>query len=397
MKILIIFPRNIYNPKSGKERRVNNLVRALSAFGDIVTLESDEYKDEPSLLSKRRYFFRYKFLRAFLIDFNPSYIFSLFRTLKREQPTVVQLSYPWGIPIAALLRKILKLKFLLVYDAHDVEAQRCYEVVLKDPSHGILKPLVFLRCLYESIIEHIAVRVSDIIIAVSREDKRRFCERYYINSNIIVVVPIGSFMISSINHKKIESKLKLGLDKETIVLLFHGVFTYYPNREAVELIKKYINPKIRKKYKNVMFVIAGKGTPKGREKELVFLGFIEDLTTFLASGDIAVVPILKGGGSRVKIFDYMSVGLPIVSTKKGAEGIELINGKHALIFDDVNEEFIKAIDHLIENPKLRRKLGYNAQKLVKSKYINTMTTYIYINKYVNKLKTIITKKFQIEK
>ena len=63
----------------------------------------------------------------------------------------------------------------------------------------------------------------------------------------------------------------------------------------------------------------------------------------LNSSDIGIVPILHGGGTKLKIFDYMGVGLPIVTTKKGIEGIEAKNGQHAIIVDDVNEEFINAI------------------------------------------------------
>jgi len=119
--------------------------------------------------------------------------------------------------------------------------------------------------------------------------------------------------------------------------------------------------------KNV-FIIAGKGLPRNEVRKLKILGFVDDLSLVLASGDIAIVPILKGGGSRTKIFEYISVGLPIVSTKKGAEGIELVNGKHAILTKEVNEEFINCIETLIQNPKLRKKIGFNAKILAEKRY-----------------------------
>ncbi len=56
---------------------------------------------------------------------------------------------------------------------------------------------------------------------------------------------------------------------------------------------------------------------------------------------MAVVPLVSGEGVKLKVLDYMAVGLPIVATKKGAEGLDLVNGKHAIIVNDVNEEFVK--------------------------------------------------------
>ena len=88
--------------------------------------------------------------------------------------------------------------------------------------------------------------------------------------------------------------------------------------------------------------------------------------------DIAIVPLISGEGVKFKMLDYMAVGLPIITTKKGAEGLDLVNGVHALIVDNVNEKFVKAIEYLVENPKIRKKLGYSAKKLIEIKY-NTTT------------------------
>ena len=98
------------------------------------------------------------------------------------------------------------------------------------------------------------------------------------------------------------------------------------------------------------------------------LGFIEDLHTFLQSADIAIVPFISGSGVKIKIFDYMSVGLPVVTTKNGIEGIKAENGKHVVVVDTVNQNFIDAILDLSRNTKKRDILGRNVLELVRTKY-----------------------------
>ena len=71
---------------------------------------------------------------------------------------------------------------------------------------------------------------------------------------------------------------------------------------------------------------------------------------------MAIVPLLKGGGTKLKLLDYLSVGLPIVTTKKGVEGIEAKNSVHILISNSVDEEFINNIDYLLKNDNERLKL-----------------------------------------
>jgi glycosyltransferase involved in cell wall biosynthesis len=64
----------------------------------------------------------------------------------------------------------------------------------------------------------------------------------------------------------------------------------------------------------------------------------------------------------------MSAGLPIVATSKASEGIDIENREHAIIAEDVDEEFVEAIRFLIENPSERKRLGENARNLVESQY-----------------------------
>ena len=95
---------------------------------------------------------------------------------------------------------------------------------------------------------------------------------------------------------------------------------------------------------------------------------VKDLYPLLHAADLAIVPIRGGGGTRLKILDYMGVGLPIVTTKKGIEGINVKNGEEAIIVDDVNEKFVDAIKYLIDNKQEREKIGANARRLAEEEY-----------------------------
>jgi glycosyltransferase involved in cell wall biosynthesis len=97
------------------------------------------------------------------------------------------------------------------------------------------------------------------------------------------------------------------------------------------------------------------------------LGFVDEIYTLLKSSDIAIVPLQSGGGTRLKILDYFAVGLPVVTTRKGIEGIAAISQTHALIVDDT-EEFIEALAYLIDHPDERKRLGTNAFELVETQY-----------------------------
>ena len=136
----------------------------------------------------------------------------------------------------------------------------------------------------------------------------------------------------------------------------------------MDQIKNYIAQEIMKVDKDILFVIAGLGVPFFEDENIKSVGFVEDIYSLIHAADLAIVPILSGGGTRLKIHDYMGVGLPIVTAKKGIEGINAKNYEHAIIVDDVNEEFIDAIKYLIDNEKERKRIGANARKLAEEEY-----------------------------
>ena len=372
MKVLVVFLNgNIFKPKAGNETRIYHIVRQLCKYNEVITLESSVYKKEVcNLPVKARYFVNPIVIKGirfgtFFAALNPSYILTLLKVLRKERPELLHVSYPFAVFITKALTKILH-KGIVVYEAHDVEVKRSREVILKDPSFSFLKK--WISYVYTYITEKLACMFADYIITVSREDADYFIKHFSVKKEKISVISTGTLVMDLEKYNKTKCREKLGLSKDSIIIVFHGAYKYYPNAEAIKLITNYIAPRIHEKFRDVLFVIAGKDVPKYEKEGIKFLGFVENLTELLVASDIAIVPILRGGGTRVKIMDYMSAGLPIVTTKKGIEGIEAENYKHAIIVETVDEELLRALELLIENDSERKRLGRNARKLAEEKY-----------------------------
>jgi glycosyltransferase involved in cell wall biosynthesis len=82
--------------------------------------------------------------------------------------------------------------------------------------------------------------------------------------------------------------------------------------------------------------------------------------------DIAINPMFSGSGTNLKMLDYMSAGIPIISTPIGARGLDIENGKHALVCSE--DQMYEKIIELLNTESLRNILRENARNLVESRY-----------------------------
>lgn len=361
-----------FNPKEGADVRKYNLIMGLAKHNDVIVLEADRYSCDNiqvPLNIKTDYFREYylfgKALSHFT-DFNPSFISKIAHTIRNEKVDLIQISFLHGILVTKLITLITRKKIPIVYDAHNVHG----DTVKQIPRGSLPYPVRCFLSIYLPLLERIVVKyAADHVISVSNEDKTRMIEKYEITEEKITVIPSGAEIIdlSKLNSKN-DDKKRLRIENNKIVILFHGTYSYHPNKEAMDLIVNYIAPLIGKEFKNVLFVLAGNGVPICERMNVKSIGFVEDLYSLLNIADIAIVPILNGGGTRLKILDYLSAGLPIVSTTKGIEGINAKNGEHAIIVDNVNDEFIEAIKYLTDNEQERKKIGLNARRLAEEDY-----------------------------
>ncbi len=155
-------------------------------------------------------------------------------------------------------------------------------------------------------------------------------------------------------------------------LLYVGLMSYPANAEAVEWFAEEILPLVCRRYPETVFTIAGKEPPPAvraldNGTTVRVLGYVEDLRPLHRGSAVMVVPLLTGGGSRLKILEAFAAGTPVISTSKGAEGLEVEDGRHLLIAD-LPGDFAAAISRLRQDERLYQRLRAEARKLVEEKY-----------------------------
>lgn len=153
------------------------------------------------------------------------------------------------------------------------------------------------------------------------------------------------------------------------LLLFTGGFGYEPNADAVVHFVSRILPAVRLAVPKCRFVFAGRAAGGLFQKLqladplVTAIDSPEDMRPVFESATVFVVPLLSGGGTRLKILEAMAMQLPIVSTAIGAEGIDCNPGEHLLVAGS-DEEFAGAVVELLRDEKRRRTMGEAARTWV---------------------------------
>jgi len=143
-------------------------------------------------------------------------------------------------------------------------------------------------------------------------------------------------------------------------MIYTGALTFKINQEAVRHFADEILPLIVQAVPNAQMRVTGKitGVPEKsipRHPSLHYTGYLEDVRPAIARSWASVVPLRAGSGTRIKIVESMAIGTPVVSTPKGAEGLDLQAGRDLLIADSPRD-FADATVGLLSNASLRQSL-----------------------------------------
>jgi sugar transferase (PEP-CTERM/EpsH1 system associated) len=156
-------------------------------------------------------------------------------------------------------------------------------------------------------------------------------------------------------------------------LLFFGRLDYFPNIDGLGFFANQVLPRIRATHPDVRLDIVGAGGADEIRQVVQatsgcrLLGRVEDLRIPLDRAGIIVVPLRVGGGTRLKVLEALSMARPVVSTRIGAEGIDVRDGEHLLLADTA-DDFAAAVGRLLDDPELGATLGRNGRDLVRRSY-----------------------------
>jgi glycosyltransferase involved in cell wall biosynthesis len=160
--------------------------------------------------------------------------------------------------------------------------------------------------------------------------------------------------------------------REEDVIVFSGNLEYHPNISAVRYFRQEIWPQLRARWPGLVWRLIGKN-PQGvtritcGDPRIELSGPVADAVAELARAKVAIVPILAGSGTRVKIVEAWAAGVPVVSTPLGAEGLSAQAGEHLLLADNA-PAFRDAVSGLLADPALRERVGRAGRYLFESEF-----------------------------
>ena len=202
---------------------------------------------------------------------------------------------------------------------------------------------------------------ADVLVAVSAEEASLLRERMGPQKRVIIApngVDVAYF--SEVRHTETSRRA-----------LFVGS-RWWPNAEALNFFVAEVLPRIRREMPDFRLVVAGE-VCTSRELRLKsrdgieLAGFLEDLRPCLAASGVFVAPIRSGHGTRIKILEALAAGLPVVSTRKGAEGLKLRDGSEILLADEP-EQLAGAVLRVLRDANLATRLASAARTLVRADY-----------------------------
>jgi glycosyltransferase involved in cell wall biosynthesis len=261
--------------------------------------------------------------KHFLFQNNPYMILEL---IKNRDADIIQFEFPYLLPIA-LFTKLFKKK--VIYSAHGIEYEWQKELYNRN----------WFWLWITRLIEGTALRLSDETICCSNRDKRKLQELYKINPEKVRVVE------STVDLESVKKAEPYNFKKKTV--LFIGSQLHPANKEALEKIYYKIIPKVLEKRKDIQFCFIGKNPPewlKGSNVLVMPEVYDGNVFPYIKGADVCIAPIFKGSGVRIKILEYLACNKPIITTRKGVEGIKI--GKNVTITDSI-EEFSKGILRII--------------------------------------------------
>lgn len=202
----------------------------------------------------------------------------------------------------------------VVYRAHNVEGD-LWSTAASKTNNEVIKRLLLWQGKKMAALELELIRRSKKVWCISSEDLTRFSELYLGKDAKLALIPVG------LDFKKIDHDKRN--DSGPLKLLFLGKMDWAPNRDGLKWFLEEVWPKVDHAKFELHIVGSGDsswGVELFKQPGIKFFGFVKDLDAAYAQCDFSIIPIRYGSGTRIKVIESISKGVPIVSTEMGVQG-----------------------------------------------------------------------------
>ena len=215
-------------------------------------------------------------------------------------------------------------------------------------------------------------------------------------NHVIVVSEHDARIVRSVARHDRVTAVPPGVDRQQLEprqrrphpgrVLYLGHMEHYPNLDGLLFLYRDIWPHVRHLYPKARLVVAGGGTREElsraapqliarmkRDASVDIAGFVPDLGEAMDQAVAMVAPLRLGSGVRNKVIEAMAAGLPVVTTRLGAEGLSVAHGRELLTADDA-EPFARELVRLLKDRRLQERLSGAGRELVARDHDNDRVT-----------------------
>ncbi|HET6182870.1 MAG TPA: glycosyltransferase [Acetobacteraceae bacterium] len=242
-----------------------------------------------------------------------------------------------------------------IFDRHAEIARGLWRIVWRDQARKMRS------------FEAAVLRRFDTVIAVSARDARKLEAAY--RPRRVEVIDTGVDLAYFAPHPPPPPP---AADGGTIV--FSGAMDSPANIDGIGFLLDAVWPHLRRARSRLRVLVVGRNPPRALVEraraaggDWEFTGYVDDIRPWIAQGHVAVIPLRAGSGTRIKAFEAMAAGRPVVSTGLGIEGLQVEPEAHFLLADTA-EDFAAQVLRLLDDAPLRAGLAARARALLEARF-----------------------------
>lgn len=378
MKILQLCPRFPYPLKDGGRIGIFNITKHLALRGhsiDMITFAEDD--TTPDAIHEMERYCRVSIIHENTKTNGKNFL----RSMMRNEP--VYITRHRSAPYRAVLHEHLRsANYDVAYGDHSamfpylLEAKRLaglpaamrlhnvenmiWHRYAKEEKNPIKKFIAYRQAIMLERIEARCAALVDVNFAITDIDKARM-EQISPRARVVTVLPgVDS------DHWR-QAPYASG----SSVGILATTFSWIHNVNGVLWFIERVMPMIQKDIPGFSLELLGLNPPpvllKKANNTVHVRGYVEDIRPNIARAGVYVVPLHVGSGIRIKILEAMAMGIPVVSTSVGCEGIPATNGKNIMIADSA-EEFARAVTTILSDPTRAAQMGNAARQFIEERF-----------------------------